>query len=234
MVTEEFKTAEKTHPNEYCKNMVYIKNTVTASNIHIGEFTYYDTQGKDGADFECDNVLYNRPGHGELIIGKFVSIAYGAQFIMGAANHSIQSFSSYPFSLISQNWASHLGMTKEDMPDKGDTVIGNDVWIGREAKIMPGVTIGNGSIIGSYCVVAKDVPAYSIVVGNPGKVIKMRFDEKTIALLNQMKWWDFEPEFLEMAIPYITSPDGEKAMQELQKISALDITHKKTKVRSIA
>lgn len=222
MKTQEFQNAETLCPNEQNKNMIYIKNTVKASNIHIGEFTYYDCQGQFDADFERDNVLYNRPGHGDLYIGKFTSIAYGLEIIMGAANHSMRSFSTYPFSLISDNWRSNLGMTKEDMPEKGDTIIGNDVWIGRKAQIMPGVKIGDGAIIGSYSVVTKDVLPYAIAAGNPAKIVKMRFDDETIDFLEEIKWWDFEPEYLEQAIPYITSVDIEKSKEELRKIAALN------------
>lgn len=231
MLTQEYERAiNEINPSEKMKNSVYIRNTVKAENVHIGEFTYYDTMGKD-TDFERDNILYNYPGHGDLYIGKFTSIAYGAKFIMGAANHSIRSFSSYPFCQFSSNWAAHLGMSKEDMPHKGDTVIGNDVWIGREAKIMPGVTVGDGAIIGSFCVVAKDVPPYSIVVGNPGKVVKTRFDEDTICFLKSIKWWDFAPEYLDMAIPYITSVNIEEAKPKLRKIADMDAKAKGINIR---
>lgn len=157
-----------------------------------------------------------------MYIGKFTSIAYGIEIIMGAANHSMSSFSTYPFSLISDNWRSNLGMTKEDMPEKGDTIIGNDVWIGRKAHIMPGIKIGNGAIIGSYSVVTKDVPPYAVVAGNPAKVIRTRFDAETIDFLENLKWWDFKPEYLEQAVPYITSVDIEKSKDELRKISILN------------
>lgn len=218
MDTMEFNQTKKLYPNEKLADMVYIKNTVNAPNVHVGEFTYYDTHGNADDDFEKNHILYNYPDHGDLYIGKFVSIAYGVDFIMGAANHSINSFSTYPFSLISQNWASRLGMGKDDMPNKGDTVVGNDVWIGREAKIMPGVKIGNGAIVGSYSVVAKDVPPYAVVVGNPAKIIKTRFNEDHINFLENLEWWNFSPEMLEKAIPYLSSINIEMSRHELEKI----------------
>lgn len=219
MKTREFKQAECFYPNDQNKNMMYIRNTVKAPNVHIGEFTFYDTHGIIGADFERDNILYNVPGHGDLYIGKFCSIAYGVEIIMGAANHSIHSFSSYPFNLISKNWASRLGMRKEDMPDKGDTIIGNDVWLGRKTRIMPGVKIGDGAIIGSYSVVTKDVPPYTIAAGDPIKVIRPRFTPEIIEFLEHIKWWDFTPQQLERAIPYLSSVDLEQSRKALETIA---------------
>lgn len=218
ITTTEFSNAHNNYPNEKTKRMIYIKNTVKAPNVHIGDFTFYDTHGDLDDDFEQHHILYNIPGHGDLYIGKFVSIAKGVDFIMGAANHSSKSFSTYPFNLISQNWASKLGMGKDDMPNKGDTVVGNDVWIGRGAKIMPGVTIGDGAIIGSYAVVAKEVPPYAIVVGNPGKIVKMRFEESVIEFLEDIKWWDFSPENIDKAIPYLSSVDLEQSRKGLEAI----------------
>lgn len=222
MQTREYRQADTLYPNDSNKNMRYIKNTVKAKNIHIGEFTYYDTQGQVTADFERDNILYNVPGHGDLYIGKFCSIAYGVEIIMGAANHSMNSFSTYPFNLISKNWASRLGMTKEDMPDRGDTVIGNDVWIGRKTRIMPGVKIGDGAVIGSYSVVSKDIPPYTVAAGDPIKLIRPRFDAETIEFLKRIKWWDFTPAQLEAAIPYLSSVDLERSRRELAKIADPD------------
>lgn len=216
---KEFKDTRCLYPNDQNKNMLYIKNVVKAKNIHIGEFTYYDTQNKIGTHFEKENILYNHPGHGELYIGKFTSIAYGVEIIMGAANHSLASISTYPFNLISHNWASRLGMTKEDMPDKGDTIIGNDVWIGRKSRIMPGVHIGDGAVIGSYSVVSKDIPPYCIAVGDPIRILRLRFDEETIQFLLKLKWWDFEPEALEKAVFYLSSVDTDKAKIELEQIA---------------
>lgn len=219
-VSREFREAlHNIRPTEnHGHNMIYIRNQVKAKNVHIGEFTYYDSNGRPGADFETDNILYNRPGHGDLYIGKFCSIAHGVEIIMGAANHSTRSFSTYPFNLISKDWAKRLGMTKEDMPEYKDTVIGNDVWIGRNVTIMPGVTIGDGAIVASCSVVTKDVPAYHLAAGDPAVIKKARFPEETIAFLERIKWWDFQPEILERAIPFITCVDLESAQKELEKL----------------
>ncbi|MFQ9923817.1 MAG: CatB-related O-acetyltransferase [Beduini sp.] len=208
------------------KNMIYIKNTIKASNVHVGMFTYYDCNGKVDADFEKDNVFYNYPGHGDLYIGKFCSIAYGVEFIMGAANHSTRSFSTYPFNTISKNWASHLGMTKDEMPPIKDTIVGNDVWIGRKARIMPGVKIGDGAIIAGYSVVTKDVPPYSVVGGSPAAIIKSRFDEDTIAFLKEIKWWNFESDNLEKAITYLSNVNLKESKKNLEKIYQADIEMK--------
>lgn len=205
-------------PKSHNDKMLLLKDHVTASNIKVGEYTYYGTDGQKDVIFERDNVLYNFPGHGELIIGKFTSIANGVEFIMGAANHPISSFSTYIFGEYSTDWLQKQGMTKKDMPDKGDTVIGNDVWIGRKATIMPGVKIGDGAIIGAQAVVTKDVPAYAIVGGNPAKLIRYRFDETTIAFLKDLKWWDFSPKQLEQAIPYLSTLDLSTAKQKLLAI----------------
>lgn len=220
MATREFREAvHNIRPTEnHRHNMIYIRNQVKASNVHIGEFTYYDSNGRPGADFETDNILYNVPGHGDLYIGKFCSIAHGVEIIMGAANHSTRSFSTYPFNLISKDWAGRLGMTREDMPEYKDTVIGNDVWIGRNATILPGVTIGDGAIIASHSVVTKDVSAYHVAAGDPAQVKKPRFPEDTIQFLERIRWWDFQPEILERAIPHITCVDLEPAKAALEAL----------------
>ena len=124
--------------------------------------------------------------------------------------------------LISRNWASRLGMSKDDMPDKGDTVIGNDVWIGRKTRIMPGISIGDGAVIGSYSVVSKDIPPYTIAAGDPVKLIRPRFDDETIAFLEQIRWWNLAPKFIEMAIPFLSSIDLENSRTELQRIAGLN------------
>jgi len=171
--------------------IVFLKNAVTRSNIEVGDYTYYDDP--DGAErFEDRNVLYHFDFVGDrLVIGKFVAIAQGAQFIMNGANHLMSGFSTFPFNIFANGWEQGFDVEDYAAASRGDTQIGHDVWIGREARIMPGVTIGNGAIIGAHCVVASDVPAYSIVVGNPGKVLKSRFDDKTINKLDAIAWWDW-------------------------------------------
>lgn len=197
--------------------MVFLKDSFEAENITAGKYTYYAKECEDEL-FERDNVLYNFPGHGNLKFGNFCSIANGVQFIMGAANHSTSSISSYPFMQVKDKWRERMGMTAQDMPHKGDTIIGNDVWIGRDATIMPGVKIGDGAVIGSKAVVAKDIPDYAIAVGNPAYVVKYRFDEATINFLSHLKWWDFTEEQLDEALPYLTSIDLERSKKALLDI----------------
>lgn len=154
-------------PNEYGTSC-YIKNVVTAPNIQIGDYTYYDDP-VDPAGFEQNNVLFNYPEFGDrLIIGKFCSIAAGTQFIMGPANHRTSSVSTYPFQVFGGAWADQAPPHLGQLPRKGDIMVGNDVWIGRESVILSGVHIGDGAIIAARSVVAKDVPAYTVAGGNPG------------------------------------------------------------------
>lgn len=203
-------------PNDY-KTSCFIKNVITAPNITVGDYTYYD-DAVDPTDFEQNNVLFNYPEFGDhLIIGKFCQIASGTKFIMGAANHRISSVTTYPFNVFGGVWAANTPTHMEQLPRKGDTVIGNDVWIGRESVIMPGVKIGDGAIIAACSVVAKDVPAYAVHGGNPAKLIKMRFDDELIALLLRFRWWDLEPEKLADILPLLCDPDLAKVKQTLQK-----------------
>ncbi|MDX1351461.1 MAG: Vat family streptogramin A O-acetyltransferase [Thiomicrorhabdus sp.] len=170
----------------------YLKNFISSKNIIVGDYTYYDDpQGPER--FE-KNVLYHFPFIGDkLVIGKFCAIAKDVKFIMNGANHKISGFSTYPFQIFDNGW--EKVMPKEgELPYKGDTVIGNDVWIGFEATIMPGVKVGNGAIIASHAVVTSDVPDYCVVGGNPSKVIKYRFDDNTINALKEIAWWDWNAE----------------------------------------
>lgn len=181
--------------NEY-KTSCYIKNVIKAPNIYIGDYTYYDDP-VDPTGFEDNNVLFNWPEFGDkLVIGKFCSIACGSQFIMGSANHRITSISTYPFNVFGGIWAQKTPPHLQQLPFKGDIIVGNDVWFGRECKIMPGVKIGDGAIIAAYSVVTKDVIPYSVVGGNPAKLIKMRFDDELINLLKELKWWNYSSDKL--------------------------------------
>jgi virginiamycin A acetyltransferase len=165
----------------------YLKAIVRNPQIVVGDYSYYDdSRGPEHFEARCVRYLFDFVGD-RLIIGKFVAIAQGAQFIMNGANHPLSGFTTFPFSSF-DGWKENAPV---EWPNKGDTIIGNDVWIGREAVIMPGVAIGHGAIIGSHAVVAKDVPPYAVVVGNPGKVAKMRFDEHTVERLLSIAWWDW-------------------------------------------
>lgn len=200
------------YPNEY-HTSCFLKNIITAPNIHVGDYTYYD-DAQDPTGFEKHNVLFNYPEFGDqLLIGKFCGIGQGVQFIMGAANHRISSVSTYPFNVFGGEWTSRTPPHMDQLPRKGDTVIGNDVWIGRQSVIMPGVHIGDGAIIGAYSVVAKDIPAYAVAVGNPARVVRMRFDTDMIALLERFRWWDLPKEELAEVLPWLCDSDVEKVRE---------------------
>ncbi|CAH6385111.1 Vat family streptogramin A O-acetyltransferase [Pantoea agglomerans] len=193
------------HPMEGFPQICFIKNTVTNPNIIIGDYTYYDDP-EDSESFER-NVLYHFPFIGDrLVIGKFCAIAKGVQFIMNGANHKLSSFSTFPFYIFGNGWEKAMPKP-EDLPYKGDTIIGNDVWIGYQALIMPGVNIGNGAIISSRAVVTTDVPAYTIVGGNPAKVIKSRFSDEIVIELEKLAWWDWSVEKITKYLASIMSND---------------------------
>lgn len=203
-------------PNDY-KTSCFLKNVITAPNISVGDYTYYD-DAVAPTEFEKNNVLFNYPEFGDsLTIGKFCSIASGTQFIMGAANHRISSVTAYPFAIFGGAWADVIPSHLEQLPFKGDTTVGNDVWIGRNSVIMPGVTIGDGAIIAAHSLVAKDVEPYSVVGGNPARFIKKRFNESLIALLLDIKWWDFSDEELVEVLPILCSPNLAEVEQQLKQ-----------------
>lgn len=193
------------HPMAGFPQVCFIKNTVDNPNIIIGDYTYYDDP-EDSENFER-NVLYHFPFIGDkLIIGKFCAIAKGVQFIMNGANHKLCGFSTFPFYIFGNGWEKSMPQPG-DLPFKGDTVIGNDVWIGYKALIMPGVKIGNGAIISSRSVVTSDVPAYAVVGGNPAKVIKKRFPDETIEALENLAWWDWPVDKITQNLNVIMSND---------------------------
>ncbi|MBU2706650.1 Vat family streptogramin A O-acetyltransferase [Zooshikella marina] len=167
----------------------FLKNFISRENIIVGDYTYYDDP--EGPERFENNVLYHFPFIGDkLIIGKFCAIAKDVKFIMNGANHKISGFSTYPFQIFGQGWEKVMPRPGE-LPFKGDTIIGNDVWIGYDSTIMPGVTIGNGAIIASKSVVTKNVPDYCIVGGNPAQIVKYRFDQTTIDQLLKIAWWNW-------------------------------------------
>lgn len=177
----------------------FIKNFIKSPNIIVGDYSYYDDP-IDPQNFE-KNVLYNY-GTDKLIIGKFCAIATNVQFIMNGANHKLDGISTYPFPIFGQGW--EIAMDKlMSLPSRGDTVIGNDVWIGYESVIMPGVSIGDGAIIAGKSVVVSDVPAYTVFGGNPARKIKQRFSDSEIETLLKLRWWDWEIEKITRNIPII-------------------------------
>jgi virginiamycin A acetyltransferase len=185
----------------------FIKNTVSNPNIIIGDYTYYDDL-VDSEDFER-NVLYHYPFMGDkLIIGRFCALATGVRFIMNGANHKLDGISTYPFSIFRNGWE-HVEPSPEDLPYKGDTVVGNDVWIGCDSLIMPGVHIGDGAIIAARSVVVSDVDSYTVAGGNPAKPIRRRFSQDVIDELLEIAWWNWDAEVVTANLQAIVSGDIE-------------------------
>ena len=201
------------YPLEGFPRAVFLKNFITRPNIEVGDFTYYDDP--DGAErFEDNNVLYHHEFHGDrLILGRFTAIATGVQFLMNGANHAMGGFSTYPFNIFGGGWEKGFDAQTWVSQGRGDTVIGNDVWIGRESVIMPGVTIGDGAIVAARSVVVSDIPAYAIAGGNPARAIRMRFDEATIARLLDIAWWNWPPGKITSAIDAIRGADIDALQQ---------------------
>ena len=194
------------HPMREFPQICFIQNTVSNPNIVIGDYTYYDDP-EDSEDFER-NVLYHFPFIGDrLIMGKFCALARGVKFIMNGANHKLDGFSTYPFQIFGNGWEKVMPQIGE-LPYKGDMVIGNDVWIGYEAVMMPGVQVGDGAIIAAKSVVVSDVSPYTIVGGNPAKQIRQRFEDEVIRALLEVAWWNW---------------DIQKITRNLEKIVAADI-----------
>jgi len=180
------------YPNEAIKSVCFIKNTITRQNIIVGDYTYYSDPS--GAERFEEHVTHHYDFYGDkLIIGRFCAIARGVEFVMNGANHRMNSATSYPFSILGNGWEK-VTPAVSDLPYKGDTVVENDVWIGQNATILPGVHIGNGAIIAANAVVTKDVPDYHIAGGNPCRIIKKRFDDEVIEHLLAIRWWDWPKE----------------------------------------
>lgn len=181
-----------------CETVTYVKPTIKNPNIIVGEFTYFSD-----VHFE-EHVTHHYDFNGDkLIIGKFCQIAAGVNFIMNGANHQMNAISTFPFYIFS-GWDQDVPPSS-DMPLKGDTVVGNDVWIGQNVTILPGVHIGDGAIIGLNSTVGCDVPPYSVVVGNPAKIIRKRFDDELIQLLLQFQWWEKSIDEINRLIPLLSN-----------------------------
>lgn len=216
MFTEEKGVNDKIYPRTSDNQTVYLKNVVTNANIEIGDYTMYNDFVQDPLDFEKNNVLYHYPiNKDKLKIGKFCSIACGAKFLFTSANHKMRSLSTYPFPIFFEEWGLDVKNICDAWDNKGDIVIGNDVWIGYEAVILSGVTIGDGAIIGSRAVVTKDVEPYTIVGGVPAKSIRKRFDDKTILKLENISWWNWDEKQIRKGIQAIQSGN----IIELEEIS---------------
>ena len=209
----------KIYPRTGDKETIYLKNVITNPNIVVGDYTMYNDFVNDPVLFEKNNVLYHYPiNHDKLIIGKFCSIACGAKFLFNSANHTLSSLSTYPFPLFFEEWNLEKKDVTKSWDNKGNIIIGNDVWIGYEAVILAGVTIGDGAIIGTRAVVTKDVPPYTIVGGVPAKPIKKRFSEEIISKLLDIQWWNWSDEKIAKNIKAIQTGK----IDELQYKDSLD------------
>ena len=190
-------------------NEIYIKPTIKNPNIIVGDFSYIAD-----SDFES-HVTHHYAWNGDkLIIGKFCQIAAGVEFVMNGSNHQMNAVTTFPFYTL-EGWDMEPPATT-DMPLKGDTVIGNDVWIGQNAVILPGVHIGDGAIIGANSIVGRDVEPYTIVAGNPAKVLRKRFDDELIDLLLSFRWWDKNIDEINDLIPILTCSDLTKVKEEIE------------------
>ncbi len=202
---------KKIYPRTNDFQTVYLKNTITNPNIIVGDYTIYNDFASDPTQFEKNNVLYHYPiNNDKLIIGKFCSIACGAKFIFTSANHTLKSLSTYPFPIFFEEWNLDKKNITSAWDNKGDIVIGNDVWIGYEAVVLPGVHIGDGAIIGTRAVVTKDIPPYTIVGGIPAKEIKKRFNQNTIDKLQQIQWWNWPFDKIQKFLPNIMNGEVDK------------------------
>lgn len=198
----------KIYPRPHDKQTVYLKDVITKPNIQVGDYTIYNDFVNDPRDFENNNVLYHYPvNNDKLIIGKFCSIACGVKFMFTSGNHSLKSLSTYTFPIFFDEWGLDSKNICDAWENKGDIVIGNDVWIGYEAVVMSGVKIGDGAIIGTLAVVTKDVPPYTVVGGVPAKQIRKRFDDKTIDKLQSLEWWNWNEDKIKRNISAIQSGD---------------------------
>ena len=194
----------KIYPRTVDKQTVYLNTIIQDPQIVVGDYTIYNDFVNDPLLFEKNNVLYHYPIHKEkLVIGKFCSIACGTRFLFNCANHTLNSLSTYTFPLFYEEWNLEKSNVVSAWDNKGDIIIGDDVWIGYEAVIMSGVHVGNGAIIAARAVVTKDVPPYTIVGGTPAREIRKRFDTDVIKRLLMLKWWDWPIDKIRQCLPYI-------------------------------
>lgn len=199
------------HPIAGYDKEIYVKPTIKNKNIIVGNFTYIAD-----SEFESHVTHHYEFNNDKLIIGKFCQIASGVEFVMNGANHQMNAVSTFPFYTL-EGWE-QVPPTQNDLPIKGDTIIGNDVWIGQNATIMPGVHIGDGAIIGANSVVGSDIEPYTIVVGNPARAIRKRFDDELIGIMENLKWWDKNVEEINNLIPLLTNSDLKYVKEELKKL----------------
>lgn len=209
------KKIQPIYPNAQFKSFCYIKSVVTNPNIIVGDYSYYDDADEGPESFE-KHVTHFYPFMGDkLIIGKFCAIAKGVNFIMNGANHTMGALTTYPFGLVDE--LRSFAPPFDIQETRGDTVIGNDVWIGQNVNILPGIHIGDGAIIGANSTVGKDIPPYAVALGNPIQIKRYRFDQQTIDLLMELKWWDKDIEEIKKLIPLLAG-DLEKSKAELKAL----------------
>ncbi|MFC8046361.1 CatB-related O-acetyltransferase [Nocardia sp. NPDC057353] len=190
------------HPMAGQPRVVLLKPLVTSPLIEVGEYSYYDDPG-DPTAFETANVLYHY-GPEKLVIGKFCALATGVRFIMNGANHRMDGVSTFPFPTIGGGWAEHVDLLME-LPNRGDTVLGHDVWLGYGVTVMPGVRIGHGAIVAAGSVVTRDIPDYAVAGGNPARVLRKRYTDNDIARLLELAWWDWPIEQLSARVRVLMS-----------------------------
>ncbi|MDR1077417.1 MAG: CatB-related O-acetyltransferase [Propionibacteriaceae bacterium] len=192
-------------------DVTYVKPTITRRNIEVGDFTYYS-----GLDFESRVTHHYPEVYGDrLVIGKFCQIAAGVEFVMNGANHQMNAASAFPFHILN-GWR-QTPPPLDRLPAKGDTIIGHDVWIGQNATILPGVHIGDGAIIALEAVVGSDVAPYQVVAGNPARVLRQRFDDELVGLLERLRWWDRPVAEIQELIPVLSDPDLENVKQAIRR-----------------
>ncbi len=208
----------KLYPNETIKTICYIKNLPKRTNVEIGDYTYY-SDNKNSPEKFYENIEHHYEFIGDkLIVGKFCAIAEGIKFIMNGANHRMDGITTYPFNIFAGGWEK-VTPTVEQLPFKGDTVIGHDVWIGQNVSIMPGVKVGNGAIIAANSTVVKNIEPYTIYGGNPAKFIKKRFSDKKIKWLQEIQWWNWDESEIFDNLDLLTSQKGLDELMDKTKES---------------
>ena len=210
--------AETIYPRTGDRQTVYLRAVVHGHNISVGDYSIYNGFVRDPVECERSNVLYHYPVNGDrLVIGKYCSIACGAKFLLNSANHTLRSLSTYPFPSFYEAWGTPVSEVSSAWDNRGDIVIGNDVWIGYEAVILSGVHIGDGAIIGARAVVTRDVEPYTIMGGVPARPIRKRYDEETIQRLLALRWWDFPPEQMRKCLDALEQGD----LQALEQMAGV-------------
>lgn len=207
------------YPHAGDTQTVYLNKVITRENVEVGEYTIYNDFTDDPKNFERNNLLYHYPiNRDRLLIGRFCSIACGAKFLFNSANHTMRSLANYTFPLFGEEWNIDKREITSAWDNKGDIVVGNDVWIGYEAVILAGVRIGDGAVIGARAVVTRDVPPYTVVGGVPAKELKKRFDDDTVTALLEMQWWNWPHERLVEALPMIRTGSVDELIRYFRKI----------------